>query len=108
MSPLYLACYNGHAWIVHLLLQEGADINLCAKGGINPLHVACYKGYDDVVLCLLTNGADINSCTEDGITPLDIALEEEHNGTVDILMNREEEIYFGIESCRDYINSFSK
>ncbi|XP_062579112.1 serine/threonine-protein phosphatase 6 regulatory ankyrin repeat subunit B-like [Saccostrea cucullata] len=58
--PLYVACHNGHESTVQLLLNNGADINLCDNEGASPLYIACFKGHDRTVQLLLNNGADIN------------------------------------------------
>lgn len=45
---------------VQLLLNKGANINLCNKNGYSPLFLACFDGYNTTVEILLNNGADIN------------------------------------------------
>jgi ankyrin repeat protein len=46
--PLVLATRQGNREMVHLLLEEGADVNLRAKMGSSPLEVAARRG--DLVL----------------------------------------------------------
>lgn len=45
---------------VQLLLNNGADINLCRKTGASPLYTVCEKGHESIGQFLLNNGADID------------------------------------------------
>ncbi|XP_052703932.1 uncharacterized protein LOC128180109 [Crassostrea angulata] len=70
---------------VQLLLNKGADINLCEKNGTGPLYIACQNGHDITVQLLLSNGADINLCKKNGTGPLYIACQNGHDSTVQLL-----------------------
>jgi ankyrin repeat protein len=49
-----LAAYHGHAPLVKLLLQYGADPNKVNERGQTPLAGAVFKGESDVIeVCLL-------------------------------------------------------
>ena len=42
-----VACENGHTGIAEILLESGAEVNLCSNNGIGPLYkaqglVTCY------------------------------------------------------------------
>jgi ankyrin repeat protein len=78
MSPLYLACQEGHLQVVCTLLETGADVNLCNKDGITPLSIACYEGHLGVVCKLVDYKADVNKTNHDGFSPLQIACQENH------------------------------
>lgn len=76
-TPMHWACHNGHAQIVSMLLDAGADIEadeISCYGG-KPLHWASEK-QTHVVELLIERGADVNSVnklkdsTYFGITPL--------------------------------------
>ncbi|XP_062577488.1 serine/threonine-protein phosphatase 6 regulatory ankyrin repeat subunit C-like, partial [Saccostrea cucullata] len=87
VTPLYIACQNGHQSTVQLLLTNSADIHLCDKDGKSPLYVACRNGHDNTVKLLLNNGSQINSSDNDGINPLFIACQNGHDSTVQLLLN---------------------
>lgn len=55
-TPLHEACLNGHAEIVELLLQEGADADAMGGDGDTPLHDAIGNGHTLVVSLLLKYG----------------------------------------------------
>jgi len=57
-TPLYIACQNGHAAMVGLLLGQGADREKANNNGFTPLYVACEKGHEKIARLLLGEGAD--------------------------------------------------
>uniref|UniRef100_A0A8D9AB98 Ankyrin repeat domain-containing protein 49 n=1 Tax=Cacopsylla melanoneura TaxID=428564 RepID=A0A8D9AB98_9HEMI len=83
-SPLHRACYNGHADMVNILIQRGADIKKTTIDGWMPLHSACKWNNTECVTILLNYGADINAQTNGGLTPLHLAASHSHSR--DILM----------------------
>ena len=66
---LHVAARNGHADIVALLLDRGADIMARADGSLTALHLAAAGGYTGTAALLLDRGAEIN------------AIEAMHNST---------------------------
>ena len=48
-SPLLIACQNGHHRTVQVLLNSGADVNLCNKKRCIPLDGACFKEHASIV-----------------------------------------------------------
>ncbi|KAF5009649.1 hypothetical protein FDECE_4150 [Fusarium decemcellulare] len=55
---LMLAAYHGHAELVKVLIQHGADPNRLNDRGQSPLAGAIFKKEDEVVQALLDGGAD--------------------------------------------------
>ena len=63
MTPLMIAGYMGRLECTRLLLEAGADVNLCTlvQGeGMSPLILACRTGNRDVVAVLLAAGASVS------------------------------------------------
>lgn len=88
LSPLQVACKQGHHDSVFLLIENGADINdACDNDGKTPLYLACEFGHISVVKLLLRSKADVNFCDNDGASPLYIASKQGHSGIVKLLLN---------------------
>jgi hypothetical protein len=60
-TPLHYAAWNGHIEITHLLLQNGAEVNVRDNDGRTPLHCAAGNGNVDVLHLLVENGADLEA-----------------------------------------------
>ncbi len=72
-TPLATACSAGHARVVQLLLDLGAEVNHCTKAGLTPLHSAASGGRVEIVQALLRAGADVTTQDTSGFTPLHLA-----------------------------------
>jgi len=60
MNPLYMAAQHGHADIVRLLIQAGADVNQAQPNGVDPLLIAVQHNNVEAMHLLLEAGADVN------------------------------------------------
>ncbi|XP_059471305.1 ankyrin repeat domain-containing protein 17 isoform X2 [Neocloeon triangulifer] len=69
-TPLMEAASAGHADIVRLLIENGADVNAQSSTGNTPLMYACAGGHLEVVEILLAAGANVEDHNENGHTPL--------------------------------------
>jgi ankyrin repeat protein len=90
MTPLYIACANGHTNCVKLLLENGA-INYRkherSQGVDTPLLIACTYDYTDIVRLLLQNTAsNINDSDTAGRSPLFIAVKVRNLNVVRLLL----------------------
>ena len=83
---LDVACENGQAAMVRLLLKHGADVHKAANGNRTPIHVAACGGHTEVARLLLASGADIEREDEDGKTPMAIAESKKHSDIVALLV----------------------
>lgn len=64
-----------------LLLENGADVNLCNKYGESPLHLACENEHDSTLQLLLSDTADIRSC------PPHLGSENGEDDTIQLLLS---------------------
>ncbi len=73
-TPLHWAAWKGHAEIIELLVDHGADVhahNQNEHWGTTPLHAAAHGNQPKAVTALLKRGADVNAAKRpQGGTPL--------------------------------------
>lgn len=72
-TPLHYAADRGHAGVVRLLLEEGANVNARDTSKRTPLHLAALSGRTDAVAALLREGASKTAKNAVGMTPLECA-----------------------------------
>ena len=72
-TALHKASREGHAQIVHFLLEYGANLEIKSRDGYTPLHWAAKSGDLKILIMLLEDGADINSKGQYQRTPLHMA-----------------------------------
>nr|AMK48010.1 putative adp-ribosylation factor gtpase-activating protein agd4-like isoform x3 [Lupinus angustifolius] len=74
-SLLHLACHSGSPLMVELLLQFGADVNMCDYHGRTPLHHCISTGKNPLAKFLLRRGAKPSVKDAGGLTVLERAME---------------------------------
>jgi hypothetical protein len=90
LTALHVAAYHGHASLVKVLIEVGADVNVRNSKVPNQrvdtmytaLFVAAMRGHALIVMDLIMAGADVNIATLKDRTPLFIAAERGHDGVV--------------------------
>jgi ankyrin repeat protein len=84
---LHLACRNGYADIVHILLQHGADVDSRCNEDLTPLYSACFYGHTEVARQLLLHNASVNCRNKrNGYTPLLLAARNNHHDLLKVLL----------------------
>ena len=92
-TVLHLAAENGHADVVKILVDEGADVAAAYRqsggsmSGSTALHWAARLGHEGVVTILLDAGADVDAKKRWGGTALHDAARGGHVGVLRILLD---------------------
>lgn len=64
-APLHYAAMKGHHYVVNLLLENGADVNIWDRNfKVTPLQCAAAYGHKNVIKQLLKKGAEVNAGLE--------------------------------------------
>ncbi len=84
-TPLHWAVWAGHAEIVTLLLEHGAEVNVTNADGRTPLIVAAGLGRAAIVDRLIEAGADKSVKDKEDKTALDWAEARDHTRIVKLL-----------------------
>ena len=98
VPPLALACTNGNAAVVKLLLDAGADANATMKGGETVLMMAARAGSVDAVKALLVRGAKHDARERHGQTALMWAAAEGHAAVVRALIEAGADVNASLDS----------
>ncbi|XP_072123670.1 uncharacterized protein [Mobula birostris] len=73
-APLHLACANGHADVVALLVENKSNLNICDNENRSPLMKAVQCEQERCVVILLSHDADPNLVDINGYTALHLAV----------------------------------
>ena len=102
---LQAAVSGGHLHTVQALLNNGADVNIRAKGGQNsptPLHTACRHGMLEMAqLLLLEHQANMDLVDPSGNTPADLAGNIHHAGIIKMLNEHKMNLMMNTTSTTD-------
>ena len=102
-KPMSWAAMKGHAAVVEVLLAKGANIEGLDIADLpqeyyiflrRPLHEAATNGHVAVVEVLLANGADFLAADGYNQTALDYATKKKHTAVVDLLLAKQNEMFF--------------
>ena len=74
-SPLIYAAGAGHARVVKILLDKGADTSIVGAGGCAAVHVSAQEGHVAATTMLIKAGADPETEDDAGLTPLLLAVD---------------------------------
>lgn len=85
-TPLFVAASSGHAVIVRMLLERGADVDGKDSIPSTPVFAAASQGHAEVVRVLIDAGADLNAAAI-GLTPLEVARSRSHTEVVKVLLD---------------------
>ncbi|CAL0304294.1 unnamed protein product [Lupinus luteus] len=91
-SLLHLACHSDSALMIELLLQFGADINMCDYHGRTPLHHCISSGKNPLAKFLLRRGAKPSVKDAGGLSVLERAME--------IGAINDEELFIKLAECQ--------
>jgi ankyrin repeat protein len=91
-TALHVASWNGHADIVELLLDKGADITVRHIGALTALHRAAWNGRLEVIRVLVEKGADVSIRDNTGRTALHWATENGHRSAAELLVEKGSEV----------------
>lgn len=86
LTPLHLACHQGHLKVARLLLEAFAPVDDRDEAGTAPLHLSAQKGHIDVIRLLLQCGADKDAVDESGWTPVFFASWKGHAAVTRMLL----------------------
>ena len=96
-TALYAASEAGHAEVVELLIDAGADVNLANSNDATPLMVACENGETAVGLLLLDADADVTKHLPSGETALFLACQQGHLKLVQAICDKTLEMAEGLD-----------
>ncbi len=92
-TALIHAAMAGHANVIEVLIDGGADVSLMDNSGNTALLVASEKGYSEVVELLIKGGADVNQQVHKTVvfvkqirTPMVKAFENKHFKVLELLL----------------------
>ncbi|KAG8010868.1 Histone-lysine N-methyltransferase EHMT1, partial [Nibea albiflora] len=86
-TPLHAAAEGGHKDICHMLVQAGANLDMCDEDQRTPLMEACENNHMETVLYLLRAGASATHKDVEGFTCLHLAAKSGHYNIVEHLLS---------------------
>ncbi|CAJ2500791.1 Uu.00g036440.m01.CDS01 [Anthostomella pinea] len=87
-SPLTSASFGGLAGIIRLLVEFGAEVDICNPEGRTPLYTVASMHDVDCAAILLDCGANPDHMSTNGHTPLDAAIIHNNHAMIELFINR--------------------
>ena len=87
VTPAFVACENGHAECLSLLIDHGAQLDNANNEGATPAHIACQNGHAECLSLLINHGAQLDKAKNTGVTPAHIACQNGHAECLSLLIN---------------------
>ncbi|EGY19779.1 ankyrin-1 [Verticillium dahliae VdLs.17] len=87
VTPLHVACMNGHADIVRLLLRHGADSSRRCSTHLTAFGLAVYNGSAEIVRMFLEFGASAEGSDDDDFFPVHLAAQAGHLDLLHLLIS---------------------
>ncbi|KAF3851717.1 hypothetical protein F7725_013489 [Dissostichus mawsoni] len=88
VTPLHAAAAEGHQEICHMLVQAGANLDMCDEEQRTPLMAACENNHLDTVKYLLRAGAAVSHKDIMGFTCLHLAAKLGHHDIIHHLLSK--------------------
>ncbi|CAL8317821.1 unnamed protein product [Lota lota] len=86
-TPLHAAAETGHEEICHMLVQAGANLDMCDEDQRTPLMEACEGNHMETARYLLRAGASATHKDVEGFTCLHLAAKSGHYRVVEYLLS---------------------
>uniref|UniRef100_A0A8D0A1U4 Euchromatic histone-lysine N-methyltransferase 1b n=1 Tax=Sander lucioperca TaxID=283035 RepID=A0A8D0A1U4_SANLU len=86
-TPLHAAAEGGYKDICHMLVQAGANVDMCDEDQRTPLMEACENNYMETVQYLLRAGASATHKDVEGFTCLHLAAKSGHYSIVEHILS---------------------
>ncbi|RXN32387.1 histone-lysine N-methyltransferase EHMT1-like isoform X5 [Labeo rohita] len=87
-TPLHVAAEAGHQEVCHMLVQAGANLDMCDEDQRTPLMEACENNHLETVRYLLRAGAIVSHKDDGGWTAMIWATEYKHVDQVKLLLSK--------------------
>ena len=108
-TVLHWACCGvANSEMIHLLIDEGADVHAISRGNKTPLHDAVMWSTAEVVSALVSRGADVMLQDSLGYTPLDLAFARFKTYKKNDVENKNIIVEQVVGTCRILVNAWRR
>ncbi len=85
---LLMALLLGHMTVARLLVEAGADVNICDDNGWTPLHWAAKAGDMELIIAVAEADGDLLAPDRNGNTPMDVLVQYERKEAMERVRQR--------------------